>query len=235
MLVLISPAALSILSDAFKLNWRSLADIGQTYGAISAVVSAVALAGVAVSLILQGRALLIAREQTARTFHNELLKLSMDDEVLIRCWGTHPDSPLYFHKQHIYINIIFSHWEALFEIGMLDEMGLRHGLARELFPAEAPRTFWEEHGSDRIRSRRKMSKRRKRVVEIVDEEYRKAIASGPPLVAALPNQESAKQNRISSRQVANATILGVVLVAGAVGGLKILRKLLSLFGSSHFR
>ena len=48
-------------------DWRHLADIGQAYGAASAIFSALAVAGVAAGLVYQARALRLARVQAIRT------------------------------------------------------------------------------------------------------------------------------------------------------------------------
>jgi hypothetical protein len=52
-LVILSPFALTWLQSINK-NWSQLSNIGQTYGAISALVSSLALGGVIASLIYQG-------------------------------------------------------------------------------------------------------------------------------------------------------------------------------------
>jgi hypothetical protein len=51
-LVVASPFALGSLSN-FKSNWALLSNIGQTYGAISALLAAIGLSGVAVTIALQ--------------------------------------------------------------------------------------------------------------------------------------------------------------------------------------
>jgi len=53
-LVIFSPVALTGLQN-FNRNWSELSNIGQTYGAISALISSLALGGVIVSLLYQAR------------------------------------------------------------------------------------------------------------------------------------------------------------------------------------
>ena len=76
-LVVISPIALQQLVRIHGVNWTRLSDIGQTYGAVSALLTALALGGVVVSLLYQARDVKAAREQASRTFHHELLKMEM--------------------------------------------------------------------------------------------------------------------------------------------------------------
>src|SRR5262245_47188884 len=77
-LLIISPIALQQLVRIHGVNWTRLSEIGQTYGAVSALLTALALGGV-VSLLYQARDVKAAREQASRTFHNELLKIEMEN------------------------------------------------------------------------------------------------------------------------------------------------------------
>ena len=55
LLILVSPLFLRTLARAHGINWSQLSDIGQTYGAASAILSGVALVGVSLSLMVQAR------------------------------------------------------------------------------------------------------------------------------------------------------------------------------------
>jgi hypothetical protein len=50
-LVILSPLVLRLLASSFNLNWSNLSNIGQTYGAVSALITALALGGVVISLL----------------------------------------------------------------------------------------------------------------------------------------------------------------------------------------
>src|SRR5215469_12947531 len=54
-LVLISPLLLRQIARIHGVNWTMLGNVGQTYGAASALLSAIALIGVSASLVIQGR------------------------------------------------------------------------------------------------------------------------------------------------------------------------------------
>ena len=58
-------------------DWAKLSQISQAYGALSVILSAGALAGVAASLAYQSRQTRIATEETTWTAHRELLLLSL--------------------------------------------------------------------------------------------------------------------------------------------------------------
>lgn len=71
-----SPFAL----DAFRGStsyWNRLSAIGQTYGAASAVLSVLAVIGVAVTLVLQARDSRALRLQAIRESHIRLLEMAM--------------------------------------------------------------------------------------------------------------------------------------------------------------
>ncbi len=65
-LVILSPFALRVLATSFGLNWSNLSNIGQTYGAVSALITALALGGVVVSLLYQARDVGTARSHAIR-------------------------------------------------------------------------------------------------------------------------------------------------------------------------
>lgn len=77
-LVVASPWALRALGGS-NLDWSRLSNIGQTYGAVSAIIAAVALLGVVSSLIVQSREAKIARISAQRAHHVEL---SMSGDLL---------------------------------------------------------------------------------------------------------------------------------------------------------
>ena len=110
-LVTISPFALVGLAH-YRHDWSKLSNIGQTYGAVSALLSSLALTGVASSLLYQARDSQTAREQTTRVIHNELIKMEMADPSLMTAvgapWGLSipPDSLRI--RQFLYIQMWIS-------------------------------------------------------------------------------------------------------------------------------
>lgn len=86
-LVALSPLALRALDSGDQVDWNRLSNIGETYGAVSAVVAAVALLGVLVSLVIQSRETKAARANARRAHHVELMRMAMDDRRYMECWG----------------------------------------------------------------------------------------------------------------------------------------------------
>jgi hypothetical protein len=137
--VVVSPFAL----DSFQgdePDWQRRSVIGQTYGAISALVAALALCAIAVSVFFQWQEIRANREFARRAVHNELLKMAIDDPELRECYRIdgQDDAP---SRQHLYCNLIFSFWEATYALGMLrhQEIG---GLVAEMLKSQPGREFW---------------------------------------------------------------------------------------------
>jgi hypothetical protein len=86
LLIVFSPLALSILDDGQR-NWERLSLIGQSYGAISAVLAAAAVIGVALTLILQQRQMRESRRLAIRQFHTDLLAMAIDKPELLASDG----------------------------------------------------------------------------------------------------------------------------------------------------
>ncbi|WP_444950079.1 DUF6082 family protein [Micromonospora ureilytica] len=70
--VLFSPAVLLWIGRRPGYDWPLLGNVGETYGAASAILAALALIGVVSSLVLQSREAKAAREQAKRALHTDL-------------------------------------------------------------------------------------------------------------------------------------------------------------------
>lgn len=171
-LVVISPWALPALDQDRHANWSHLSQIGATYGAISAVIAAIALTGVVMSLILQRHEALVARRSTMRALHVDLMKLAMDDPVYMECWGEYVTENFDTERQFTYVNLIVSHWHAMYEIGECTD-AILHSMATELFSGEPGRRFWKIAGSGRIK--RAQNRKIRRFYEIIEKAYREAL------------------------------------------------------------
>lgn len=175
-LVGVSPAALALFQGDTA-TWERLSLIGQTYGAASALLSALALVGIAITLVLQAREVKVSREQGQRILHVDLLKMAMDNPLYRRAWG-----PVLGDgeedRQHLYVNLIVSEWQVSFEIGTMGEALLR-AEAASLFRGEPGRRFWRN--ARQVRLATSSARRERRFHQILDEEYRKAEAEGPPV------------------------------------------------------
>jgi Family of unknown function (DUF6082) len=232
-LILISPMGLRLISTAKGINWARLSSIGQTYGAISAVISGVALAGIAVSLFLQARELDLTREQMFRTYHLDLVRFSIENPSFISSWGYVPTegSSLDDVRRVGYTNMIVSFWSTSYVTRRLDESELQLNFA-QMFKGEVGRNYWEGSRDEWHESAR--DRRRKKFFNIADAEYHKAIAAGPALVSSnsWSDQESDQESRITARPGGHRRAEVIAgFAAGVVVGATVcfLRKLSSLF------
>src|ERR1035441_7493357 len=108
----------------------------------------IGLSGVAVTVFLQVRESRHTRVQAARTRHYDLMRMALDDPVLmevsnqLRRLPTHNE-----RRQAIYINLLLRFWLMLWEFDDISEASLR-SYAADLFETEPSRTRSEEHTSE---------------------------------------------------------------------------------------
>jgi hypothetical protein len=215
-LVAVSPLALRELSMLRGMDWAKLSDIGQTYGAASALLTGLALVGVVGSMVFQVRAIRVSREQSSREHHAHLVEMAMVDPVYQRCWGGDPAAHASRdgYRQQVYLNLIVSKWENDYVLGGFRDHALR-GTLEYFFRGEAGRKFWAE--SRIIRPELSESRRAARFCQIMEEEYQKAIASGPH---AVDSEEHSSVLPAGRRLISRGSMLtaGAALVLGAIGG-----------------
>lgn len=216
-LVAVSPLALRQIGSIRGVNWVQLSNIGQTYGAASALLTGLALIGVAGSMVFQVRAIEVSRWDSSREKHVHLMEMALKDPVYMRAWGLDPEAlgGSDRGRQLLYINLIISYWEDQYRLGSVQENALRGDLAI-LFRGEAGREFWAIGRYARLRTSH--SRRVRRFSSIVEEEYQKALAAGPPIIKAEERTMIASTNRQLPWHGA-ATKGGAALFLAAVGGI----------------
>ncbi|MEV8631972.1 DUF6082 family protein [Streptosporangium sp. NPDC051023] len=180
--VVISPLFLTLLNDQ-NADWSRLSDIGQTYGAASAVLAVFALMGVTASLILQARETKAGREQTLRALHTDLMRMAMDDPIYRACWGTfftseNPDE----QRAHMYVNMIVNHWLMMWELRAITEAHLR-AISVVVLGGPVGWRFWTDARERRLLSA--STRRERRFNRILDEVYR--TVPSPPLDSPPPS------------------------------------------------
>jgi hypothetical protein len=184
-LVLLSPYALIWVGAVRQENWDRLSAIGQTYGAASAVLSALALAGVAVSLIVQSREGRATQETSVREFHRELIALtSLDPERCLPCWGWTLGSDVTEEDagQIMFAHMICNYMALGYQLGTVSEKQLRQLTLKHFFSGEVGREYWERMGRETSSGR--TGKAIQRFTAIAEDEYQKAVAQGPAVIPA---------------------------------------------------
>lgn len=206
-LVVASPLALSELAR-YERNWPQLSNIGQTYGAVSALLSSIALGGVVLSLLYQARDSKTAREQTTRSLQLELIKMQMEDPALMTAsgapWGLAIPAESAPIREFLYIQIWINYLLGTYVMNEISEATLRYVIANELFRSRAGRYYWEARSQKQSMS--SGNRRHDHFYRVVEDEYRKAIANNVPVsdpVKATEPLPQARAEELSARDGLN--------------------------------
>jgi len=215
-LVGFSPWSLRILAGVRGMNWSELSNIGQSYSAVAALLSALALIGVALSLITQNRDSRVAREQAIRSQHRDLVQMSFDPSLMWVVSGSRrlQSEDAYLRAlQRRYANLWLQHWASMYELGVISETAVRMDLRRTLFSGDVGREYW---ASARSSHDYRGTYRARRYYEIVNDEYEKAVSAGPPEKVLLGSVLSDTTSKVSSSAFRRSAI-GLSAAAGLVG------------------
>lgn len=90
------------------MDWRTLSDIGQAFGTVSAVISAVALAGVVNSLRLQRKQTHVSAHDTARSLRMQLVLFAMQNPKYLPIWGFPMQGGQDEASEFAYTSLVFS-------------------------------------------------------------------------------------------------------------------------------
>ncbi|OQQ13774.1 hypothetical protein B0675_26355 [Streptomyces sp. M41(2017)] len=188
--LLLSPLLLETVSGSKTVDWNRLSQIGAAYGFPSAVVSALALAGVAGSLLVQNRQARAEQVQGIRNYYLELVRLELDGMALYQpVWGDTDIADPHAQKRHVYADLMMNYAWMGYEIGTIREPLLRDMLAG-MFTGEAGRHYWSRSHTSWTASS-SGSRVGRRFLAIVGEEHARAVAAGPPTPATTAPRPSA--------------------------------------------
>jgi hypothetical protein len=169
LLVVLSPYALLVLSGLSDQDWERLSLIGQTYGAVSALLAAGALCGVAVSIRQQQRLEQVGREHVFRTVHLELTRMLFDHPDLMDSYASSVGTDdTYERRLNLYCNQRVLSLLMGYEVGAINDQYVA-GAAKELLGSPNAQRWWAQ-----VRDSKRgtlMSSRQERVVDIVDREW----------------------------------------------------------------
>lgn len=188
--VVLSPTA---IAETYRddRDYSRAGDIGQAYGAASALLATVALGVVAATLYVQYRQLrsahhqfLSERREKLRQDTRNLSMLALNNPEYRQCWGprvspAHIDEGLFY-----YCSDIVKLWTDMWEIGELTELRAREYL-RAFFDSEVPRLFWAQHGN--WHKFETSEDARDEFAELVNQEYLIAIRGGLPARCVEPS------------------------------------------------
>jgi hypothetical protein len=170
--IVASPMALLLL-DTRDVDWNRLSSIGQSYGAVSAILSAAAVGGVVVALMLQNEQARDARHFAIREVHRELLRMAIDKPALLEAWGPLPGGTVNDPALIVYTNLVLNYLVLLHETGTasIDEIRLHIG---SIVQSRWMREYWAQTVAI---WRTGIEGRGRLVVEVLDEEFKRADSS----------------------------------------------------------
>ena len=144
-------------------EWRTWSDVGQTFGVLSSIISSLALLAVVITarqnsaeLARQRQFLTHNHAELRRTshanlgmLHQNLLKMSIDDEELAAVWPSFDaDLSTTTKRQFLYANLIYSFEVRALQSEIYTEAGIIR-MMRHLFSSPAMRAYWRATASGR--------------------------------------------------------------------------------------
>jgi hypothetical protein len=217
-LILISPVLLLELSHVKGVNWQQLSNIGQTYGVSSAILAGIALLGIAFSLVIQARQAKTERMRIVRERHIELLQIILDDpEQYAPVVGMDPESGVDEIRKRLFLVMWLNYARMGYQTDVLTGNAVRADIIQPMFRSDLTRSWWDSNRVLWLNSP-VPEHRARRFAEIVDEEYQKAVATGPAAITVL-NDESNKvsaEASISSSHWRAPLAIGSGIVIGVL-------------------
>lgn len=205
LVIILSPFELAFLAR-FRNDWVVLGNVGQAYGGASAILSALALIGVAGSLLLQTRQHSIDRMAAARTQQSHIYDVIRADPALY--WpiiGGANDNARSARKRIFSVEYL-AYLLAGYETGYIPEGALRGESFSGFFRYEENRRTWDDIRPSWIAwVMDSQSKKQRNFVTIADQELARARAIGPGL--AFPqsvNPGKQALDRLSKRHLSTA-------------------------------
>lgn len=187
--IIFSPIALQHLA-AHRFNWAQLSNVGQSYGAASAILSALAIIGVSFTLIVQARQSKENRNYYIREMHTDLLRIGMADDRLLEAWGNIRVPKGFDRDLAVYENLIMNYFSSLYQTRTTSQEEIREHV-RTIFDGAVGREYWKANRHIWLGYGKG---RRKQLAKIIESEYQRSVAIGPP-VRPLPALRSAQSPR----------------------------------------
>src|ERR1700742_4046123 len=214
-----SPLIYAGLEDLMR-GWGRISNIGPAYTALSALVSSLALIGVAVSLLYQARAGRTAREQSIRSLQQQLIMMEMADPALMTAMGAPWGLPIPPEsgkiRDYLYVHMWSSFLAGNFAVGELSAEAVRKMARAELLSSAAGRTYWAAVRGNVLST---TEGKYQRFARIVDEEYRRLLADEVPVNApVIVTHHDTGRGSGRERSLKGTGLAGAVLITGMLIG-----------------
>lgn len=171
-MIALSPLALVALNNK-RVDWERLSAIGQSYGAVSAILSAVAVGGVIITLVLQSEQSKDARRFAIREMHRELLRMAIEKPLLLKAWGEFPARTEADPALIVYTNMVLNYFVLLHQAGAASLEEIRAHISF-LANGDWTQRYWAETVDV---WRTAFPGREREIIEAIDDEFRRARES----------------------------------------------------------
>jgi hypothetical protein len=200
------------------MNWLRLSNIGQAYGAASAIISGVALTGIAFSLLFQARQGRLDRIRAIRDRQVELLRIVLDDpKIYAPVIGLPPSSDEDEIRQFYFTTLWMNYSRLGYEAGVITESHLRKEIFPSAFGSAPVRNYWNTTSAS-WQQGAGHSRRDRRFARIAAEEYRKAMAQPHSQRTIITSQPKHVCHLSDRRGLQRATEIAVGAAVGAFIG-----------------
>jgi hypothetical protein len=168
--VILSPLLFIITEPWLSPDWGHLSEIGQSYGAASALLAGIAFCALAVSIRIQTKQTRVSQLQAARSMQFDLIKMAIQDPDYRAVLGNdllHLGERRW--KEHTYLNLWIMYLQMAYLTGAYDEDGIRRALREEFFNGQPGLDYWPvARGAFRAEA---MTKEHSRFYNLVEEAY----------------------------------------------------------------
>ena len=212
--IIFAPLGMEWIAKASR-DWVRLGNVGQAYGGVSALISAIALVGVVGSLLIQVRQHSLDRITLMRGRQAQIYAtVRKDPELYWPVIGYDFDNDDSVRRQ-TFIREYF-HWFAVgYLTGLFPEETLREETLPRFFRYQENRDFWEM--ANRYWAMDPSNRRRQIFVRIMNEELARAKMTGPGLILPYrsdgsrgPRLDRGSRRRLSA--FAGATTVGLAFL-----------------------
>ena len=182
--VLVSPILFTRFTFVDSKEWSTLSNIGQSYGAIAALLTALTFIGLVSGLVYQGRQVHAQRQQSVRSFHFELIKLNLENNDLYGpSWGPQELLSPQQRLRHLYTNQVMLYLSMGYDSGIINEAHAR-GILTDIFHGQVGREYWETAGPVML------GEDRNTFNIMVQQEFERAVRLGPGVVLEEPSSSA---------------------------------------------
>ncbi|HKT03479.1 MAG TPA: DUF6082 family protein [Rugosimonospora sp.] len=170
-----APAVLIAGSHPSDAALNRLSNIGQAYGILSSVLSAVALVGIALSVTHEAHQMRLYRLELRRSAQYDLLRMMIDEPTKYGpCASSLPvDRSDEYLQRYFFTTLWLNFARTGYESGEISESELRSEILADMFSSEVACQLWRDRSE--LLKRMNLGEGWSSFLPIVREEYEKAV------------------------------------------------------------